>query len=128
MARPHINECRSWLRTIGNAGGCGVGYLEQRLAVQAVGERIPEALPMPDTDSGAPVVAMPLGQGHRHYGKFADGRGENPFVLLPDAADPATGNTAWQSTRVALSKAAIKGRLVRFGFPEGQWKPDQFIA
>ncbi|HEY3490086.1 MAG TPA: molybdopterin-dependent oxidoreductase [Candidatus Deferrimicrobiaceae bacterium] len=74
------------------------------------------------------VVAMPLGQGHRRFGKFANGRGENPFALLPDATDTATGGPAFQSTRVALSKAAVKGRLVRFGFPEGQWKPDQFIA
>ncbi len=74
------------------------------------------------------VVAMPLGQGHGRYGKFAGGRGENPFTLLPDATDAGSGSPAWQSTRVALSKVALKGRLVRFGFPEGQWKPDQFIA
>jgi anaerobic selenocysteine-containing dehydrogenase len=74
------------------------------------------------------VVAMPLGQGHRRFGKFANGRGDNPLALLPDAADAATGAPARQSTRVSLAKAALPGRLVRFGFPEGQWKPDQFIS
>ena len=29
------------------------------------------------------VAAMPLGQGHARYGKFASGRGENPITLLP---------------------------------------------
>lgn len=74
------------------------------------------------------VVSMPLGQGHRRFGKFAEGRGGNPFGLLPDATDDATGAPARQSTRVSLSKAAVPGKLVRFGFPEGQWKPDQFIS
>jgi molybdopterin-containing oxidoreductase family iron-sulfur binding subunit len=74
------------------------------------------------------VVSMPLGQGHKAFGRFAQGRGENPYALLPDATDAVTGAPARQSTRVSLSKAALPGRLVRFGFPEGQWKPDQFIS
>ncbi|HEY5996208.1 MAG TPA: molybdopterin dinucleotide binding domain-containing protein, partial [Candidatus Deferrimicrobiaceae bacterium] len=74
------------------------------------------------------VVSMPLGQGHRRFGKFASDRGSNPFALLPDATDAATGAPAIQSTRVKIAKAATPGRLVRLGFPEGQWKPDQFIS
>ena len=63
------------------------------------------------------VAAMPLGQGHTRYGKTADGRGENPFTLLP------AGETyALQATRVALAKTKLSTRLVRFAHPEGQWK------
>lgn len=63
------------------------------------------------------VAAMPLGQGHTRYGKTANGRGENPFALLP------AGEThALQATRVALTKAKLSTRLVRFAHPEGQWK------
>ena len=63
------------------------------------------------------VAAMPLGQGHTRYGKTANGRGENPFSLLP------AGETyALQATRVALSKTKLPARLVRFANPEGQWK------
>ena len=63
------------------------------------------------------VAAMPLGQGHTRYGKYANGRGENPFALLP------AGETyALQATRVALTKTKLPTRLVRSANPEGQWK------
>jgi len=63
------------------------------------------------------VAAMPLGQGHTRYGKTANGRGENPFALLP------AGETyALQATRVSLTKTKLATRLVRFANPEGQWK------
>ncbi len=63
------------------------------------------------------VAAMPLGQGHTRYGKTANGRGENPFALLP------AGETyALQATRVSLTKTKLPTRLVRFAHPEGQWK------
>ncbi|MGB7630221.1 MAG: molybdopterin dinucleotide binding domain-containing protein, partial [Candidatus Deferrimicrobium sp.] len=63
------------------------------------------------------VAAMPLGQGHTRYGKYANGRGENPFALLP-----AGEAYALQATRVALTKTNLPTRLVRFANPEGQWK------
>lgn len=63
------------------------------------------------------VAAMPLGQGHTRYGKYANGRGENPITLLP------AGETyALQATRVALAKTKLSTTLARTGNPEGQWK------
>jgi len=38
----------------------------------------------------ADAVAMPLGQGHTAYGRYAEGRGANPYALL-DAAPTAFG-------------------------------------
>jgi anaerobic selenocysteine-containing dehydrogenase len=67
------------------------------------------------------VAAMPLGQGHVRYGKNAGGRGGNPFALLPPAEEAATKSPAWQSTRVAIAKAKLPGKLVRAVHPEGQW-------
>jgi anaerobic selenocysteine-containing dehydrogenase len=68
------------------------------------------------------VAAMPMGQGHHRYGRTAEGRGENPFSLLPPAAVEPSGAPAYQSTRVTLRKTALETRLVRFANPEGQWK------
>jgi len=63
------------------------------------------------------VAAMPLGQGHTRYGKYANGRGENPISLLP-----ARETYALQATRVVLAKTKLSTTLVRTANPEGQWK------
>ena len=48
------------------------------------------------------VVAMPLGQGHQDYGRYAQNRGSNPARLLVPAADDETGTLAWAATRVQI--------------------------
>lgn len=68
------------------------------------------------------IAAVPLGQGHTRYGKFAAGRGGNPFTLLPAARESCTGGPAWQSTRVKVEKAKVQGTLARAAHREGQWK------
>jgi anaerobic selenocysteine-containing dehydrogenase len=68
------------------------------------------------------VAAMPLGQGHTRFGKYANGRGENPITLLPAGADAASGIFPLQATRVALTKTKLSTTLARTGHPEGQWK------
>ena len=60
------------------------------------------------------VVSMAVGQGHRHYGGFASGRGANPLALLPEAVDPATGALAWGPVPVALEKTTGPQRLIQF--------------
>jgi anaerobic selenocysteine-containing dehydrogenase len=44
--------------------------------------------------SGVPpdAVAMPMGLGHRHFGRFATGIGVNPMTLVPSSTDPWTGS------------------------------------
>jgi len=66
------------------------------------------------------VAAMPLGQGHSRYGKYAADRGGNPYALLPASVESATKAPARQSTRVSLVKTKMKGALVRTVHPEGQ--------
>ncbi len=58
------------------------------------------------------TVAIPIGQGHEHYGRWARDRGVNPLRLLPAAADDGSGARAWLATRVALTAAGRRARLV----------------
>jgi anaerobic selenocysteine-containing dehydrogenase/Fe-S-cluster-containing dehydrogenase component len=48
------------------------------------------------------TVAMQMGLGHRHFGRFTSGRGVNPMQLLGPAMDPETG---------ALSTAGVRVRV-----------------
>jgi anaerobic selenocysteine-containing dehydrogenase len=62
------------------------------------------------------VVAVPVGQGHENYTRYASGRGANPIQILAPVKEPQTGALAWAATRVKLAKAAeADGRLVLFG-------------
>lgn len=63
------------------------------------------------------VVAMPLGQGHSSYGRYARGRGVNPVNLLAAALDTVTGTVASGATRVRIERTGAKGRLVTLERP-----------
>jgi anaerobic selenocysteine-containing dehydrogenase len=59
------------------------------------------------------ALAMPIGQGHTHYTRYANNRGANPFsIVAPMTAE--NGALAWGATRVKISNVG-KGRLVLFG-------------
>jgi anaerobic selenocysteine-containing dehydrogenase len=61
------------------------------------------------------VVAMPAGQGHRTFTRYASGRGENPVELLSPLTEPETGALAWAATRVRVARVGRPdGRLVLF--------------
>lgn len=63
------------------------------------------------------VVAMPLGQGHSSYGRYAKGRGVNPLNLLAPSLDTVTGTLATGATRVRIERTGAKGRLVMLEHP-----------
>jgi anaerobic selenocysteine-containing dehydrogenase len=70
------------------------------------------------------MVAMPVGQGHENFGRFASGRGANPLSILAPLAEHETGSLAWAATRVKLLRAGgpEQAKLVLFaggmsGFP-----------
>ncbi|MEO8256609.1 MAG: molybdopterin-dependent oxidoreductase [Acidobacteriota bacterium] len=50
------------------------------------------------------VIAMPVGQGHESYTRYASGRGENPIRILAPVTEPETGALAWAATRVRVSR------------------------
>lgn len=63
------------------------------------------------------VVAMPLGQGHSSYGRYAKNRGVNPIELLAPALDSVAGTLASGATRVRIEPTGEKGRLVTLERP-----------
>jgi anaerobic selenocysteine-containing dehydrogenase/Fe-S-cluster-containing dehydrogenase component len=59
------------------------------------------------------TIAVPLGLGHKSYGRYAKDRGVNPIKLLPAAEDRSSGGFAWLSTKVSVSKTGKRQLLVR---------------
>ena len=59
------------------------------------------------------VVAVPLGQGHTQYGRYASGRGINAAVLLDPAPEEASGGPRWLGTRVDVTPRAVRRALPR---------------
>ena len=61
------------------------------------------------------VVAMPVGQGHETFTRYASGRGQNPIKLLAALTEPATGALAWAATRVRIARVqGATGELILF--------------
>ena len=61
------------------------------------------------------VVAMPVGQGHDTFTRYASKRGANPIAILAPATEPETGALAWAATRVKLARVGgPDGSLIMF--------------
>jgi anaerobic selenocysteine-containing dehydrogenase len=61
------------------------------------------------------VVAMPVGQGHDTFTRYASGRGANPLTIAAPLAERETGAPAWAATRVRVARAAdADGSLILF--------------
>jgi molybdopterin-containing oxidoreductase family iron-sulfur binding subunit len=58
------------------------------------------------------TVAIPIGQGHREYGRYAKERGVNVLELLSPEIEVISGGRQWAATRVALEKLAANRPLV----------------
>ncbi len=67
------------------------------------------------------VVAMPVGQGHENYGRYASHRGANPIKILGPQSEAETGALAWASTRVKITRTGKKGKLILFGGGLREW-------
>jgi len=59
------------------------------------------------------VVAMPLGQGHSAYGRYAKDRGANPIEILAPLTDSKSGALAWAATRVKISKTGERIKIIK---------------
>lgn len=66
------------------------------------------------------VVAVPIGQGHTDYGRYAKGRGSNPMDLLAPVLDDETGALAWSATRVSIKPTGHKYSLARLESLDGE--------
>jgi anaerobic selenocysteine-containing dehydrogenase len=69
------------------------------------------------------MVAIPIGQGHQGAGRYADGRGVNPLVLLAPNGE-TDGMPTPGATRVRVRKIAAGAELVTAGHPEGSYRND----
>ncbi|HXD75340.1 MAG TPA: molybdopterin-dependent oxidoreductase [Vicinamibacterales bacterium] len=62
------------------------------------------------------IVAMPAGQGHETFTRYASGRGSNPVNVLAPVVEPETGALAWAATRVKIARVSEgNGELVLYG-------------
>ena len=59
------------------------------------------------------VVAMPIGQGHTSYGRYARDRGVNPLQLVPMQIDDKSGDLAWAASRARVSNTGERMRIVK---------------
>ena len=62
------------------------------------------------------VIAMPMGQGHEKFSRFASGRGANPLSIVGAITEPETGALAWAATRVKVARVGgvEEGKLIAF--------------
>ncbi|MBI4542502.1 MAG: molybdopterin-dependent oxidoreductase, partial [Gemmatimonadetes bacterium] len=86
------------------------------VTVSAAGSRQVEAVVYVYPGVRPDVVAMPIGQGHTAYGRYAKDRGANPLDLLAADATDGSGALAYCQTRVALTKT---GRRLPLATTEG---------
>jgi anaerobic selenocysteine-containing dehydrogenase len=66
------------------------------------------------------AVAIPMGQGHTEYGRYAKGLGVNPLKILAPQADQKTGELAMYATNVSIAKTDEKGVVVKIGATDTQ--------
>ncbi|MDH3325819.1 MAG: molybdopterin-dependent oxidoreductase [Gammaproteobacteria bacterium] len=66
------------------------------------------------------AIAVPVGQGHEEYGRYAKGRGVNPLKILNPIMEKRTGELATYATRVKVTSVHKTGRLVKMGGSEVQ--------
>ncbi len=66
---------------------------------------------MPGMHPGS--VAVPIGQGHSAYGRYATNVGANPLKILDPIFDHETGELALYATRVAITKTDQSVRLAK---------------
>ena len=61
------------------------------------------------------IVAIPTGQGHRTFTRYASGRGASPVDVLSPMSVDRVGSVAWAATRVKVARVSgPDGRLVLF--------------
>ena len=61
------------------------------------------------------VIAIPVGQGHTQFGRYAQNVGANPLRISQSALDPATGAVVQGGVRVSIAKTGRNEPLIRFG-------------
>jgi len=71
------------------------------------------------------VIAIPVGQGHTQYGRYAMNRGANPLRLTSSTLDSASGAVVSTAVRVSASKVGRQEPLIRFGASDAREHHDE---
>ena len=66
------------------------------------------------------VIAVPLGQGHNDFGRFASDRGANAFKLVAPQSEQADRSLYWSSTRVEIIPTGTSTHLARLENLDGE--------
>ncbi|HEX9666861.1 MAG TPA: molybdopterin-dependent oxidoreductase [Thermodesulfobacteriota bacterium] len=66
------------------------------------------------------TIAVPLGLGHKSYGRYAKDRGVSPVKILPAAIDKSSGGFAWLTTKVNVSNTGKREQLVMTQYTTAQ--------
>ena len=66
------------------------------------------------------AIAVPVGQGHDDYGRYAKGRGVNPLKILNPLMEKRTGELATYATRVKVTNVHKHAALAKMGGSEVQ--------
>jgi menaquinone reductase, molybdopterin-binding-like subunit len=60
------------------------------------------------------VAAIPIGQGHTDFTRYAEDRGSNPIEIVAAQTESETGALAWAATRVRIEPLNERIRFPRF--------------
>ncbi|HEX4230728.1 MAG TPA: molybdopterin-dependent oxidoreductase [Bryobacteraceae bacterium] len=60
------------------------------------------------------VVSMAIGEGHRHYGRYASNRGANPLSVISPVWETSAGALAFGATRVKVARLERAPGLIQF--------------
>ena len=73
-----------------------------------------EALAYPHPGVPPGVIGIPMGQGHSHGGRYAEGRGYNVMSIIVGLRDSETGALACAATMVRVSKSGRRRKVPKF--------------
>ena len=74
------------------------------------------------------VIAIPIGQGHTDYGRYAAGRGVNPITLVDPAPEMLSGGTRWLSVKVRVTPRALRRPVLKLQSSERQFDRDVALS
>ncbi|MBC63565.1 MAG: hypothetical protein CL746_04485 [Chloroflexi bacterium] len=70
-----------------------------------------EALAYPHPGIRPGVIGVPIGQGNKNGGRYAEGRGSNVLSILANMRDSESGALAWAATKVTVSKTGNRRKV-----------------
>lgn len=70
-----------------------------------------EALAYPHPGIRPGVIGVPMGQGNKNGGRYAEGRGSNVLSILANMRDSESGALAWAATKVSVTKTGNRRKV-----------------